>query len=213
MPLRPELPPLPPLMKYLPIDDRGYPVPWFVAMVDGKPEFRVADSQKLVRAVKESLCWVCGNHVGPHFTFVIGPMCAVNRNTAEPPCHRVCAEFSAMACPFLSKPHMVRRENDLPAMAPSAGIAIRRNPGVTCLWSCRAFKPFANNGGALFKLHEPFRVDWYAEGRPATREEVLASINSGLPILREIALKDGDEAELDRMTADAMRFLPKAVSA
>jgi hypothetical protein len=38
--LRPELTELPLRMRGLPLDERGYPVPWFVAWIDGKPEFR-----------------------------------------------------------------------------------------------------------------------------------------------------------------------------
>jgi len=35
--LRESLPSLPLAMRGLPRDHRGYPVPWFVAWVDGKP--------------------------------------------------------------------------------------------------------------------------------------------------------------------------------
>lgn len=47
---------LPARMRDLPIDDRGYPVPWFVAWVDGKPEFRAMDQEKFIRALREKLC-------------------------------------------------------------------------------------------------------------------------------------------------------------
>src|SRR5262245_54991717 len=113
--LRPDLPPLPSRIAGLPIDpERGYPVPWFVAWHDGKPEFRTADGRKFRQAIRDRLCWVCGQPLGRHLVFVIGPMCTVNRVTVEPPCHLDCAEFSVRACPFLSKPQMTRRENDLP---------------------------------------------------------------------------------------------------
>ena len=82
-------------MKDLPIDSRGYPVPWFVAWVDGIPEFRASDGEKFYLAIKKDLCWVCGNKLGAFKTFVSGPMCGINRNTAEPPCHLDCAEWSA----------------------------------------------------------------------------------------------------------------------
>jgi hypothetical protein len=75
--LRRELPDLPPRIAKLPVD-RGYPVPWFVAWVDGKPEFRVMDHRRLVRAIKESRCWVCGQKLGAIRAYVLGPMCAVN---------------------------------------------------------------------------------------------------------------------------------------
>ena len=44
--LRAELEPLPPRMQTLSIDERGYPVPWFVDWVEGRPEFRAMNPQK-----------------------------------------------------------------------------------------------------------------------------------------------------------------------
>src|SRR6267154_1896953 len=94
----------------LPRDERGYPVPWFVEWIDGKPDFRVMDSDKLVEAIKYKRCWVCGGPLGHYKVFTIGPMCMVNRTSAEPPSHRDCAEFSVRNCPFLTTPDMHRRE-------------------------------------------------------------------------------------------------------
>lgn len=212
--LRPDLPPIPRRMAHLPIDPvRGVPVPWFVSWVDGKPEFRAADARKFVMAVRNSACWVCGTPVGPHYTFVIGPMCAVNRNTAEPPCHADCAEFSARACPFLTRPAMERREEGLPdGVRDPAGHFIKRNPGVACLWTSHyALRPMPG-GGVLFTLMRPSKVRWFAEGREATRAEVLAAVESGLPILRAEAERGGpdDVAALAAAMADASEFWPAA---
>lgn len=74
---------LPVRMRTLPIDERGYPVPWFVAWVDGKPEFRAMDPNKFRRAIKEKLCWVCGNQLGVYMVFVAGCMCGINRTSTE----------------------------------------------------------------------------------------------------------------------------------
>ncbi len=75
---------VPPRIAKLPKDQRGYHVPWFVAWIDGVADFRVTDNAKLVRAVNERRCWVCGEKMGRHLAFLIGPMCAVNRVSAEP---------------------------------------------------------------------------------------------------------------------------------
>jgi hypothetical protein len=192
--------PMPDRVRQLPVDPkRRVPVPWFVAWVDGVPDFRVAD--KLRDAIRFDLCWVCGQHRGRYGTFVIGPMCAVNRTTAEPPCHADCAEWSARVCPFLTRPHARRRENNMPdGHSDPAGIMIRRNPGVTLLWTTREWRIVPDgNGGRLFSLGDPTAVAWWAEGRNATRAEVLASIDSGMPILRGIAEAEGPRAvaELD----------------
>lgn len=93
--IRPELEALPVRLRKLPVDARGYPVPWFVDWIEGPegrvPEFRAMDPRKWVRAVKERLCWVCGEALGRWLVFPIGPMCAITRTTAEPPSHLDCA--------------------------------------------------------------------------------------------------------------------------
>lgn len=191
--LRSDMPPLPARIAKLPVSDRGYPVPWFVAWIDGKPEFRTADGRKYAQAVKEGRCWVCGQKFeGKEMTFVIGPMCAVNRISSEPPSHHECAVFSAVACPFLSRPHMVRREGGMPDEVQSpAGHMIERNPGVTLLWTTRKFKIVRVDNGQLISMGEPVRVECYAEGKLATPEQITKAVETGLPLLREIAQKQG----------------------
>ena len=205
---------MPERIRRLPVcPTRNVPVPWFVAWVDGKPEFRCMDHEKLVRAVKEKLCWVCGDKLGTHLVFVIGPMCSINRVSSEPPCHKDCAEYSAQVCPFLTKPHMVRRENDMPEESREpGGFMIRRNPGATALWGCRKYTPFrAGRGSVLFEIGTPEWVTWWSEGRTATRAEVVASIDSGLPILMAEAEREGPDAvqALLTMKRRAESYLPR----
>jgi len=205
--LRAELEALPSRLALLPIDERGYPVPWFVAWADGRPEFRAADGDKWRRAVRDRLCWMCGAPLGKWLTFVIGPMCAVNRTTAEPPCHTECARYAARNCPFLSRPHMTRREDELinadVHAREGAGVPILRNPGVTLLWTTRTYRVFYDDRrNPLITIGEASSVEWFAEGRAATRAEVDASIQSGLPLLRDVADRDG-LAALVELTARA----------
>jgi hypothetical protein len=128
-------------------------------------------------------------------SFVIGPMCAVNRTSADPPSHKDCAIFSAQACPFLSTPEMDRRRAGYPAEATeAAGIMIKRNPGVTLIWTATSYHTMRVENGILFRLPDPVDLLWYAEGRAATQAEVLAALASGLPILREAAKQDGPDA-------------------
>jgi hypothetical protein len=210
------LPEVPRRMRQLPIDDRGYPVPAFAAWIDGKPDFRVADSRFLIEAHKRRLCWLCGDRLGVYLSFVIGPMCAINRTISEPPSHLECARFAAQACPFLVLPRAHRRDANLPEdVREPGGEGLKRNPGCCCIWTTRSYTPFRphrGHPGVLFQLGEPTGLEWYAEGREATREEVLASVDSGLPLLRPMAVEDGPEAvaELDKRYDHFVRQLAPA---
>ncbi|MEH2565366.1 hypothetical protein [Bradyrhizobium sp. AZCC 2289] len=68
----------------------------------------------------------------------------------------------------------------------------------------------SGRGGALFNVGDPERVEFFAEGRPATHDEIVASISSGMPTLREMAERDGPDAvaELGRMYDKAMELMP-----
>jgi hypothetical protein len=198
--LRKGLPPLPArLQAHLPIDDRGYPVPWFVAWIDGKPDHRIVDEAKLHEAIRAGRCWVCGQQLGRFQAYVIGPMCAVTRTNGEPPSHRECAEWSARACPHLSRPYARRRDAYPEGVTPPAGVGLTRNPGAVGVWITRhpARQRAAGGGqpGVLFDLPDPLEVLWFCEGRAATRAEVEESIDSGLPLLLEHAPSGGSDAE------------------
>jgi len=223
--LRAGLPPVPRRMQSLPLDPRGYPVPWFVQWLDeqdqpspagvGRPEFRIMDAAKYRDAIKHDLCWCCGQRLGTYKAFLIGPMCAVNRVSSEPPNHLECAQFSAQACPFLSRPKAQRRWAGMPEGGEPGtigGIAIKRNPGVALVWVCKSYRLERVDNGYLLRVGEPVNLEWYAEGRKATRAEIIASIESGLPILQEVAKQDGPAAEtaLARQVAIALELLPAA---
>jgi hypothetical protein len=205
--LRTDLPPLPDRFKALPIDERGFPVPWFVDWLDGKPVFQAADPAKFRRAIRHKRCWLCGQPLGSLLAFVIGPMCGVNRVSSEPPSHRSCAEFAVNACPFLTRPmakRNMRGMEDMPTKKP-AGLMIERNPGVSLLWLTRHYSVFRAPGGVLIRVGDPLEIAFFREGRPATREEVEQSVESGLPLLEEPARAEGPAA-LKELGAQVMRF-------
>jgi hypothetical protein len=199
---------MPDRIRRLPVSPTGYPVPWFVTFFDadgqpcepplGVPDFRVIDPRKMKRCIDHHVCWTCGTTMGVHKCFVIGPMCAINRIISEPPSHRDCAIWSAKNCPFLSKPRMVRNEKDMKAgLVEPAGFGLKRNPGAVCVWVTKTFHPFRPpGGGILFSLGRPTETLWFAEGRRATRKEVMASIDSGYPTLLDLARQEGPEAIL-----------------
>lgn len=215
---------MPSRMRRLPRDEVGRPIPFFVAEHEGKPDFRFMESASLVRAVREQLCWVCGVRLGrnregngPKGVFVAGPMCLVNRTSAEPPSHGDCAEWSAKACPFLTKPLKERRNTNMPEDAhEGAGIAIMRNPGVTALIGAQRWRVWnpkrelgIGNDGLLFDFDRVEYVRWMSEGKAASSKQVMESIDSGVPALTETI---GDDPAGWRSLAmklrDAMRWVP-----
>ena len=205
---------MPERIAHLPISPKGFPVPWFVAFVDGIPDFRIVDAKKIFDAVKRGKCWICGGPLGVYKAMMLGPMCAINRTISEPPSHRDCAIYSAMACPFLSNPKMRRNEANMPTDIRNApGDGIKRNPGAVAVWITKGYRPFRTpDGGVLFTFDDPTEVLWYAEGRTATRQELIDSIASGLPLLKATAEAEGPSvmSALKRMTDEAMKYLPAA---
>ena len=198
---RSDLPLRPRRMRNLLIDKRGFPVPWFVHIDEkGEPDFRVIRQHGIAHAHNKELCWLCGERRGVYMTFVIGPMCGINRTTSEPPCHTECAEYAVKACPFLTRPMATRNERGIED-GYAAGMMIKRNPGVTLLWTTKSYKPFrvgagnGSNAGVLFKIGEPTNLEFYREGRVATLAEIEESVASGLPNLEKMAQLDGPDAE------------------
>lgn len=196
----------------LPIDPVwNLPVPWFVEWVDGKPAFPIMDGKKWVQAVNKKLCWVCGQPMGEMMAFVIGPMCGINRTSAEPPCDVNCALYAAQTCPFLITPKMKRMDvSKYEGAMDAPGFAIKRNPGCCAVWITKHYEVFRSPNGPLIDIGEPRLVHWFAEGRQATRAEVLESIQSGLPSLMMLASEEGPDAisELVRMRKSLERWLP-----
>jgi hypothetical protein len=200
---------MPARIRSLPISEQGYPVPWFVPWQNGKPITQAADPQKMRLAMRRGVCWVCGQKLGVYKAFLIGPMCAVNRTTAEPPQHRECAEYAAKVCPFLIKPAMKRNPVDDARKQNPAGLFIERNPGVCLVWITRSYKTFNAPGGVLFSIGEPLKVIWYREGRMATRGEVLVSMHSGLPILLNEARREQAEPAVQKLFDRALKLIPE----
>jgi hypothetical protein len=143
----------------------------------------------------------------------------ISRTISEPPSHRECATFAALACPFLTQREAARRTAGLPdptQLTQAAGFGLARQPGVVCLWTARSCRPFRVSDraiaagaqpGVLFELGEPTDIRWYREARPATPAEIYASVASGLPALRDLARQEGTgavlhlERQIDRFLA------------
>jgi hypothetical protein len=115
----------------------------------------------------------------------------------------------------MANPDAIRRvdeqmHNDSPSVG---GFAIRRNPGVTMLWTCTDYSVYDDGqGGKLIQMGEPSKVEWYACGKPATREQVVSSIESGLPALITLAQQQNGALKLlDECRERFNKWLPHVV--
>jgi len=202
--------PVPARLAGRPRDRHQRLVPYFVAYVDGRPDHRIADQDRLRDAVRFNACFLCGDTLGAYQTFVIGVMCTINRISAEPPAHKDCAEYTVKVCPFLTHPAM-RRRPDLPegTVAPD-GKMDPRNPGVCATWTVRSWSKRPEM--LLFDLGEPTSVDWWREGRLATYSEALDALVSGHEVLEKEAAQDDHPrqaiAALEEQYWTATNYLP-----
>jgi hypothetical protein len=94
--------PVPQRMRLLPVY-KGFPVPFFAAVLDGVPDFRIADSSKKSLCAIKRLCWICGQKIRypEKFCFVGGPICVRHRLFSDGPMHLECAVFALKVCPYL----------------------------------------------------------------------------------------------------------------
>lgn len=104
-----------------------------------------------------------------------------------------------------------------PGAKPPAGLMTNRNPGVVALWTTKSFKiqPDAQ-GHRLIVVSSPVAVEWYAHGRYATRAEVRASLDDGMPLLygplaaQTLKIQRMDDlVELENSYHRALQYLPK----
>ena len=102
---------IPSFLAHLKVDGRGYPIPFFVGYIDGKPDFRLLDAKKQVICFEQKLCSVCGKKLFKDSLFFIsGPQGLSNAISTDPGMHRDCAEYSMKFCPHLYFEKSERRE-------------------------------------------------------------------------------------------------------
>ena len=100
----------------LPVDDRGFPIPWNVQRdKDGKPLFTVNDQAKHIQALTKDLCPLCGERNEQIRWFVGGPMSAFHPNGVyfDLPGHKDCIAYALQVCPYLAAKNYKHRI-DLP---------------------------------------------------------------------------------------------------
>lgn len=116
---------IPKRMQHLSIDERGYPIPYFTPIVEGKPDFRYQDRKKRDACANHRLCSICGKKLVKRINwFISGPIGLMNGVHSDAPMHEECARFAIVICPHLaffkaerrseggSDPHQLRGKPD-----------------------------------------------------------------------------------------------------
>lgn len=211
---------MPPEIAALPRDHRGYPVPKFASFKDGKWDFVLADLEFMGKAVKQKLCWLCGGRLGKRMWFVTGPMCTLTRASAEPPCHRGCAIFAVKNCPFMTKPLAKRADVSGREHIQPGGEMILRNPGVMAVYETKSYRVHLDPlGRPVMIMGDPDDITWWREGREAKPDEIIHSLETGLPELYKMAASEGPIAQyelqqmIDEYVATTLiQFMPQVTS-
>lgn len=93
---------IPDFLSHLPVDSRGYPVPYFIIVKDGVPNFKFVDNDKRKDAFDRKICGICGKKLDKkEFWFVGGPLMLKNRVATDIHMHGKCAKASLSLCPYL----------------------------------------------------------------------------------------------------------------
>jgi hypothetical protein len=96
---------VPPKMRMLPKDKRGYPVPWIVQRdLTGRPFFVMNDQEKVGACVRRKLCGICGQKLERDVWLVGGPGAAFHENGVflDPAMHKACAVYALRVCPYIA---------------------------------------------------------------------------------------------------------------
>jgi hypothetical protein len=206
---------IPARMRNRPIDHRGFPVPWFVSnkLPDGRWDFVHVDPKRLETAYRRGLCTLSGEPLGKFVSFVVGPMCIINRVAAEPPCIPELGKWAATVCPFLSQPLAKRPAHDPQAEKQAEknvpGLMVPDNPGGCVVWTVRK-SDFERGRDRLYRFGDPVEVTFWTKGRMATPTEALGLFEARAAKLAEFASAEGPHAmrEFGRMKATAAKYLP-----
>lgn len=135
---------------------KGMPVLFTTFWVDGVPDFRAGDPDKIRRAVMERLCGVCGRDLGEYVWFIGGPKSLEQSSLfSDPAMHRSCAEFSISVCPFLSgKTTHVNTARPIPeGMGADPLITPERSTKIG-IRRCKEYMPVNVYGHGLIHVHK-----------------------------------------------------------
>src|SRR4051794_9809070 len=90
-------------------DDRGYPITYIAAFINGKADLGIQDYAKVLSCVREWRCHVCGEKLGKLGYFIAYEPIAKRPRFLDPAIHKDCALYSLKVCPYLANPSAKHR--------------------------------------------------------------------------------------------------------
>lgn len=162
----------PPNIAALPRNEKGIPIPYFAAKIDGKRDLRFSDPKKQEACANKKVCWVCGKPLDFFAYFVGGEKSAASLFFSDGPMHKECAEFSLTYCPFLATPQLGYSGRNVPAnVAHPTHAVTERSPrqSLTCARRWKAMRMKNRQGEIYFKVTELETQQFWKNGMPEYR--------------------------------------------
>lgn len=143
--------PIPDFLSHLPIDTRrGYPIPFFVPIINGEPNWNYQDADHYKQCLEKNLCAICGKKNNKREWWTIsGPLGLKNRVSSEAPCHERCARYALAVCPYMISDRVERKSDDALALP---GVHIIEHPKEYYLVKIDKIKTFVEQKHTLYKF-------------------------------------------------------------
>lgn len=169
---------LPKKMRALGKDRRGYPIPYILLRdTDGRPHYTVNDTHRVMKALQEKRCGICGTRLDKPMWFVGGPLSALHMDGAyiDSALHHECMTYALQVCPYLAAPNYSGRIDTAtidPAKVPDVAIfldttMIPERPAVfVAIAALGQDYQFTDMGTSRIRPHRPFvAIEYWRQGK------------------------------------------------
>jgi hypothetical protein len=212
---------LPELMKALPKDRRGYPVPANVQVdPDGTPHFAINPEAVRQRLLREDRCSICGTKLLRGRWMVGGPASAFHPDGAyqDPPVHYECGRYALQVCPYLAMPSYTKpvstktlEQREVEAVSividPTL-IKNRPDPFVMVMYVGQAYTYDPPGFVRTIKPKRPYRkYEFWSDGKQLSDEEGVAKVQAYFEDNKELF---ADPSRWEKPEPRVIKTSPKA---
>lgn len=155
-----ELLPVPPQMNHLPRSG-AIPVPFTTVMIDGVPDFRVSDPDRVLACYTRRLCGVCGKPLPYWISFIGGPLAITNRLFFDPAMHSECARYALAVCPFLAFRNTGFSSRPIPEGSAADPRSSGARPDLFGLYETWSFEPVQLDGAMYVRAAKARAITWF----------------------------------------------------